>query len=115
MDLKKQKENISVLFKLIKENPSLPIVPMVATECVFDDSHGYWMAEWSSAKVTKYWCSDDRIYQYDEDFESLVDDWIDDNYEDYERLSEAELERLAEKTVNEFEWIDAIIVYIENM
>lgn len=115
MNLKKQKENVGVLLELIKENPDLPIIPMVATECVFDDSHGYWMAEWSRARVTKYWCSDERIYQYYEDFEDLVETWIDNNYEEYENLSDDEMEELAEKTVNNYEWVDAIIVYIENI
>ena len=114
MNLEKQKENFDVLLNLIKENPALPIIPMVATECVFDDSHGYWMAEWSKAIVTKYWCSDERIHEYDEDFESLVENWIDNNYEKYKDLSDAELEILAEKIVNNHEWVDAIVVYIEN-
>ena len=63
MNLDKQKENVGALLKLIKENPNLPIVPMVATECVFDVSYGYWMSEWGNANVTKYWCDDERFYR----------------------------------------------------
>lgn len=114
MNLEKQKENVNALLQLIKENPDLPIVPMVATECVCDDSYRYWMAEWSRAVVTKYWCSDERIYQYD-DFDELVEDWIDNNYENYEGLSDDELTKLAEDKVNDYEWVDAIIVYIESI
>lgn len=114
MNLEKQKQNVSILLELIGKNPNLPIVPMVATECVFDDSYGYWMAEWGKAKVTKYWCSNERIYQYD-DFDDLVDEWIDNNYENYENLSDNELKELAKKTVNSYDWVDAIIVYIENI
>jgi hypothetical protein len=115
MTLAKQKENVNTLLQLIKENPDLEIIPMVATDCIFDDSWGYWMAEWSKAKVTKYWCSDERVYQYDEDFDSLVEDWIDENFEKYAGLSENELEILAETKVSAYEWTDAIIVYIERL
>ena len=114
MNLEKQKNCVNGLLTLIKENPDLPIIPMVATECVFDDSWGYWMAEWSSAKATKYWCSDERIYEYD-DFDDLVETWIDDNYTDYLNLTDDEIEELAKKIVNSYEWVDAIIVYIENV
>lgn len=115
MTLAKQKENINTLLQLIKENPDLEIVPMVATECIFDDSWSYWMAEWSKARVTKYWCSDERVYQYDEDFDRLVEDWIDKNFEKYAGLSENELKILAESNVSAYEWTDAIIVYIERL
>jgi len=112
MNIEKQKEDMSILLGLIKENPELEILPMVATECVQDDSWGYWMAEWSNARVTKYWVSDDRVYQYDEDFDDLVETWIDNNYEDY---TDYELEILAKSIVNNYEWVDAIVVYIENI
>ena len=115
MNLEKQKENVNVLLQLIKENPELPIVPMVATECVFDDSHGYWMAEWSKAKIDKYCVNDDRIYSYNEEFDELVDDWIDENFESYERLTDDELRALAENKINNYDWEEAIIVYIENL
>jgi hypothetical protein len=115
MNLDKQRENVNILLGLIKENPNLPIVPMVATECVSDDSYGYWMAEWSKAEVTKYWCSDERIWEYDYSFDELIDYWIDDNFEDYATLSDEELKNLAIKTVNGYEWVDAIVVYIESI
>ena len=31
------------LLKLIKENPDLPVVPMVNDEVVGDDSYRYWL------------------------------------------------------------------------
>ena len=115
MNIEKQKQDVIILLNLIKENPELPIIPMVSTECVFDDSHGYWMAEWSKAKVTKYLVSDDRVYQYDEDFESLVEAWMDNKYEEYDDFSDNELEELAKKIINSYKWVDAIIVYIESI
>lgn len=113
MKLTKQKENIEQLLQLISENPDLPILPMVAAECVTDDSFGYWGAKWGSAEVIKYYCPDEKIYFYD-DFDDLVEEWIDNNYEDYENLPDKELELMAKRIVNNYEWIDAIIVYISH-
>jgi len=115
MNLARQKEKVSKLLQLIKEYPDHEIVPMVATECVVDDSFSSWMGEWGSAKVTKYWCDEERVYQYD-DFDDLVEEWIDNNYEDYEddpaSIDEL-LEGKAREYVNSLDWKDAIIVYIE--
>ena len=99
MNLVKQKENVSKLLELIKEYPDYEIVPMVDRDCVFDDSFGYWMGNWGSAKVTKYWTSDERVYQYD-DFDELVEEWIDNNYEDYPGIADYELEEKAKKLIN---------------
>jgi hypothetical protein len=114
MELTKQKENVTDLLQLIKDNPGLPIVPMVASECVCDDSHGYWMGLWGSAFVTKYYCLDEKMYDYD-DFDELVEMWIDQNYEEYDSLSDEELEKLARDKVGSYEWVDAIIVFIDNL
>lgn len=114
MNLEKQKKNIEALLKLIKENPDLEILPMVATECVCDDSFSCWMGEWGSAEVTKYWVGDERMYRYD-DFSDLVDEWIDNNYEEYPEADDYELEKMAEKAVSGYQWVDAIIVYINAM
>lgn len=37
------------LLKLIKENPDLPIVPMVDSEVVQDD-FGYWLGAWGASR-----------------------------------------------------------------
>ena len=41
----RERENREELFRLIKENPELPIVPMVDAEIVADDC-GYWIGAW---------------------------------------------------------------------
>jgi hypothetical protein len=41
------------LFKLMQENPELPVVPMVDGEIPGDDS-GYWLGAWGSARVDEY-------------------------------------------------------------
>jgi hypothetical protein len=105
MKIEEQKEKVLTLLELIKQYPDYEIVPMVATECVFDDSFGYWMGEWGSARVTKYWCGDERIYQYD-DFDELVEEFVDNNYE--------YCPEIAKEYVNSLDWKDAIVVYIEH-
>lgn len=109
--LEEQQKNVNELLKLIKENPELEIVPMVDSECGGDD-YSYYMAEWGNAKIDEYHCSDDRIYFKEYDFEELVEDFIDNNYEKYSNLADIELEELAEKEVNGLEWNKAIVVYI---
>ena len=42
----------------------------------------------------------------------MVDEWIDNNYEDFPETSDDELEEMAKKVVSEYEWVDAIVVYI---
>ena len=110
-----QQENVKYLLGLVVENPELPIVPMVSIECAFSDAFSYWMAEWGNAKIDKYRCGDERMYSYNEDFDSLVEDWIDDNYEEeeYKNLEDDELQKLAEGEVEGYEWTKAIIVYIK--
>ena len=114
MNLNKQKENVNILLQLIKENPDLPILPFVATECVFDDKFSYWMAEWCKAEVGEYWVSDERIY-FSDDYDELVEKWIDNNHENYPNLSDEELEKLAEEKVSSYEWVKAIVVFINQL
>ena len=114
MSINKQKENIAILLNLIAENPDIEILPMVDRDCVFDDSFSYWMGNWGSAEVTKYWISDERVYQYN-DFDELVEEWIDNNYEDYPGIADYELEEMAKKVVSEYEWVDAIVVYVNSL
>jgi hypothetical protein len=108
-----QQENVKELLNLIQENPNLRIVPLVASEIVADDNHCWWCGSWGKAKLDEYWVSDDRIYLKDNDFEDLVQEFIDVNYEDYPNLSDEELDKIAEEKVNSYEWKKAIIVYIE--
>jgi hypothetical protein len=116
MNLEKQKKNVDILLQLIAENPGLPIVPMVATDCVSDDSFSCWMAEWGEARVDKYWVADERIYSYIQDIDELQEDWVDNNYEDYPEGTEYEtLIGIAKKEIDGYDWVDAIIIYINSL
>ncbi len=43
------------LLNLIAENPELPIIPVVDSEVVADDSYGYWRGWWGRAEVTEFY------------------------------------------------------------
>lgn len=96
---------------LIRENPDLPIVPMVDAEVVGDDTRT-WMGIWGAAKVDEYLLPEN-------DYESLKfksDDDVFDVLE--ERLSEEEFDALPEnmdecrKVYDALPWVKAIIVEI---
>ena len=96
------------LLDLIKENPHLPIVPMVNSEIVADDGYAYWLGSWGTASIEKYYHGEERIYFYNErDMEDvLVEtkgwDWLDTSSE------EEDLEAYRSQP-----WIECIVVYIE--
>ena len=107
----KERKNHDDLFKLMQENPDLPVVPMVDADIIAGDDYGRWMGSWGSASVDEYLIPpDDRpmIFKSDDDvFDTLE-----------QCLPEAEFEALPE---NESEcrpfydalpWVKAIIVNI---
>ena len=107
-----QKENIEKLLKLIKENPELEIVPMVHTEVVGDsDLFTMWKGKWSKVKIDEYYEGDEKIY-FSDDFNDLVDEFIEDGYANYHYLNDKELKKLAKVEVRKYNWKKAIIVNI---
>ena len=50
----KQKERLEELFRLIKENPDLPILPMVDSEIVAACGYATWTGSWGRADVVEY-------------------------------------------------------------
>ena len=46
-----EKENREKLFKLMQENPDLPVVAMVDAEIVAGDDFGRWMGSWGNAQI----------------------------------------------------------------
>lgn len=111
-EIQKQQEKVEELLKLIEENPSFEILPMVNTECVPSDDYSYWMARWGKAEIDEYYISNERIYFKSSDFEELVEE----NMEFYEQeveMYEGESENLATEAVNKLNWTKAIVVHID--
>lgn len=111
----RQQENIKQLLKLIKDNPELEILPMVDCECVPNDDFAYWMGEWGVAEVDHYYCRDERVYFKNDDFEELVDNWIECNYEKYPRSNNELLEERAMTEIESYNWVKAIVVKINSI
>ena len=129
-----QKAKSEAFLKLIKKNPTLPIVPMVDYEIV-GDGFGWWMGAWGNAYVGEYACYDDRYFEDREDFkEKYYDNNCDElcemfNYEPCMSFSKntkgyteeqieanKENEKMLEEHLNkiaEEHFIKAIIVCIE--
>lgn len=104
--IEKQKENLDKLFQLIKENPELPIIPMVDSEIVADIGYSWWMGSWGDSEVDKYICTDERIYLKSQEDVEIVENFV--PYEDYMDMSDEELEDYFEN----LPWIEAIMVDI---
>ena len=73
-------EKVKELLRLVKENPDLPIVPMVDCDVVGEDC-GRWMGAFGSASVGEYALFNDRYYEdrdeFKEDYYSRNDEELD--------------------------------------
>lgn len=114
-DLKFQEQNVKELMKLIKENPELPIAPMVDSEVVSGDEHSWWISKWGSATIEEIYNSGDCIHLRSVDEDILIEDVYDNlewegMYKD--ELNEEQLYKMAEKIVNSYNWKKVIAVRI---
>lgn len=106
--------NIEQLLQLIKDNPDLPVVPMVDGEVVGDDSSQYWLGHWGRAEVTEYYCGRERVHFIDDDEEDVLNDLegckysCDSQGRDIYDLSDEEWKALYESVP----WVKCIMIYI---
>lgn len=110
MTSEKEKNNREELFKLMQENPDLPVVPMVDSDIVADDC-GYWLGSWGWACVDEYFISEraERIFfKSDDDVFDTLERHL--SYEEFEALPESEEE--CRPYYDKLPWTKAIIVYI---
>lgn len=111
----KQKENLNHLFELIKENPDLPIVPMVDHDVLGEYENMYYIGKWSRSFIEDYIITDEKVIfkSMDDDFDIAFDYIKKSNieYEKIENMNEDELKRF----VDSLPWIKAIIVYIDSL
>lgn len=61
-----QKNFFQELQRVIAQNPSLPVVPMVHTDIVGGDESAYWSGKFSEVVVTEYFEVDGKAYFLDE-------------------------------------------------
>lgn len=106
-------EKTQALLQLIKENPELPIVPMVGADIVADDSWGYWMGSFGSASVDEYLLPrndyDPVLFKSDDDVFDTLEKILPE--EEFEKLPDSEAE--CRPAYDALPWKKAIIVYVE--
>lgn len=100
--------HLAQLLDLMKENPHLPVVPMVRSEIVCDDCFAYWMGSWGDARVDRYLLTDNRIlFKGDDDpYEALL------HIMDPDKLDRMTMKEI-DAAYDALPWKKAIIVYIE--
>lgn len=96
------------LFKLMQENPDLPVVPTVDSEVVCDDDCARWTGSWGSASIDEYLAHDGRVFfRSDDDTDDVLGYVLDG--EEYIKMTDEEVEA----AYNALPWVKAIIVNID--
>lgn len=106
----KERKNREELFRLMRENPELPVVPMVDGEIPGDDS-GYWLGAWGGARIDEYLLTDDRewmVFKSDDDVFDVLERHL--SEEEFEQLPETE--EACRAYYDALPWTKAIVVYI---
>lgn len=106
----REEQNREELFKLMRENPDLPVVPMVDSEIVADDC-GYWLGAWGRAYVDEYVLAERAermLFKSDDDVFDALEKYMSD--EEFEGLPDSEEE--CRPYYDKLPWTKAIIVYI---
>ena len=121
-------EKTQKLIELIKENPDLPIIPMVYYEVVGED-YGNWVGRFSTCYIGEYALFQEKYYEdrdkFEEDYYDYFEDFINDKF-GYNPacITQEQLDanKIASQKVNEFlkeqsndYFHKAIIVYIDSL
>ena len=101
-------EKTQELLNLIRQNPDLEVVPFVNYEICAED-HSYWLGKFGECYVGDYALYNERYF---EEPDELKEEYYNQNNDDYEGLSELEIEKILEEKTSGM-WKRAIIVYIE--
>ena len=97
------------LRKLIIANPDLPVIFMVNSDVVIDDSYANWLASISSVEVGEYCCYKTRYY---DDKNDLEEEYYVDHEDEFEYLKDNEIDRIIKERTSSW-WRKAIIVYVD--
>lgn len=116
--IKAQTEELTNLFTLIRKNPNLPIVAMVDSEVVAEDSCCRWLGSWGSCYIDKYITHDYYgVIFYEQGRPDIVD--IFEKYFDYaecgvtDEMTDAEAFKIMRAKIDTLPWVEAIIVNID--
>ena len=99
-------------FKLMQENPELPVMAMVDADVVADD-WGRWMGSWGYARVDEYLIPSKSyeaiLFKSDDDVFDTLERYL--SREEFDKLPESEQE--CREIYNALPWTKAIIVNID--
>lgn len=103
-------EKIKEPLKLIRENPTLPIVPMVDGELFLDNGCQYWMGSWGNAYIDEYLITQDNylLFKSDDDIFDALDKAL--SNEEYNSLPDDG--EACKARYDALPWVKAIVVYI---
>ena len=102
--------------ELVKENPDLPIKTFISGECHDED------ACWFVGDI--YRCEVAEIAEYEptyayasrcytkEDIDEIIEDMFERIADDYEDLSNEEIEKIAKEKAEGLEWQKVILIYV---
>lgn len=110
-----QQDNLKILIDLMKDNPTLEVIPMVDSDVVGSDDYNCWSGKFGKAELDETWSNDERIYFKSWDEEELIDNAMDDFSFNpkLDKLSDEELTKMAEERVDSLEWEKVIVLRIE--
>lgn len=97
------------LRKLIIANPDLPVIFMVNSDVVVDDSYANWLASISNVKVGEYCCYKTRYY---DDKNDLEEEYYVDHEDELKYLKDNEIDMIIKERTSSW-WKKAIIVYVD--
>ena len=105
-------ENTSKLFQLMKENPDLPVVPLVLIEHLYEDD-GYYLESLGLSKVDEFLiCGDSDYIAFKSEDNVFLTLQMYYSEEEFESLPESESE--CRKIYDSLPWVKAIIVYVDD-
>ena len=107
---KTSKENLEKLFRLMQENPELPVLPMVNSEIICETYCTYWSGSFGDVVLTAYVIGDERIYFREDDsdeMETVLNNVV--GGQDWYDVAEDDVKQ----AYHDLPWTEAIVVYIE--
>lgn len=102
--------------ELVKENPDLPIKTFISGEC--HDEDACWFAgdiyRCEVTEIAEYQptYADASRYYTKEDIDEIIEDMFERIADDYEDLSNEEIEKIAKEKAEGLEWQKVILVYV---
>ncbi len=112
MTSERERESRNELFRLMQENPDLPVLPMVDGDLSGDD-FGYWLGAWGNASLNEYLMPrkdyQPIMFKSDDDVFDTLERYL--PAKEFAALPESDAE--CRKIYDSLPWVKAIIVYIE--